>query len=108
MKKKTVLVVGGMKILHKTIKEMGFDIILLQDKNKLTVSSELYNLIIGVDFSMTEEILKTAVYIKEIFNYSFVGAFGELHQEMASMIADKTNIKFINLQFIKKAEINMN
>ena len=25
MKKKTVLVVGGMKILHKTIKEMGFD-----------------------------------------------------------------------------------
>ncbi|WP_247934221.1 ATP-grasp domain-containing protein [Streptococcus anginosus] len=103
MKKKTVLVVGGMKILHKTIKEMGFDIILLQDKNKLTVSSELYNLIIGVDFSMTEEILKTAVYIKEIFNYSFVGAFGELHQEMASMIADKTNIKFINLQSIKKS-----
>ena len=50
MKKQIVLVVGGMKILHKTIKEMGFDIILLQDKNKLTVSSELYNLIIGVDF----------------------------------------------------------
>ena len=64
MKKQIVLVVGGMKILHKTIKEMGFDIILLQDKNKLTVSSELYNLIIGVDFSMTEEILKTAVYIR--------------------------------------------
>lgn len=103
MKKQIVLVVGGMKILHKTIKEMGFDIILLQDKNKLTVSSELYNLIIGVDFSMTEEILKTAVYIKEIFNYSFVGAFGELHQEMASMIADKTNIKFINLESIKKS-----
>lgn len=103
MNKQTVLVVGGMKILHKTIKEMGFDIILIQDKNKLTVTSELYNLIIGVDFSMTEELLKTAVYIKEIFNYSFVGAFGELHQDMASMIAEKTNIKFINLEAIEKS-----
>lgn len=90
-----ILLVGRSRDLHKKCHDLGIKTTLMVEMSKV-LSSKLaphyHRVFVLPDAAETEEWVKTAIHLNEIEPFTGVGAFTEIHEKEAVLIAKQLNL----------------
>lgn len=98
---KHVLVVDGLRPLHKQLKRLGAKLTVITESGRIKEEdSKLYDRIIALPKTAKEEWLDMALAIDRLDHIDAIGAYHERNQDIAALIAEKLNLGFHSLNTV--------
>jgi biotin carboxylase len=106
MTEESILVIGGFKNMHKTLKKLGSNITLLTDIDNLErIDQTVYELVIGVNENQSyEDWVNIAILLNKKMKFKRIANFQDKRQYETSLIAKKLGLKYHKPETVRLCE----
>lgn len=98
---KSILVIGGVRPIHRLLKNANVKLILMIETNKIKeTDSQEYDSIIGLPLENMQNWVEVSDNLNKIEKFDFIACFDESYQNIAARIAENINLDYFSCDTI--------